>query len=48
MDITGKMTWIIITALSVFFVLKFLFPALGLILGLATAIFNFVGRSFPR
>lgn len=46
--VARKITWLIITAFSVFFVLKFLFPALGLILDLATGIFRYVGRTFAR
>ncbi len=46
--ITGKITWLIVTALSIFFLLKFVFPALGLVLDLATRIFGYVGRTLPR
>jgi len=48
MDITGKITWFITTSLVVFFVLKFLFPALELVLGFLTGFFHLIGTIFPK
>jgi hypothetical protein len=48
MDITGKLTWLIVTSLVVFFVVRFLFPAFGLLLDFLTGFFHFVGKVFPK
>jgi hypothetical protein len=45
MDITGRITWVVCTALFVFFVVKYLFPLTGAFIDFLVTFFSHVSKA---
>jgi hypothetical protein len=47
MDITGRLTGLVILALVVFFLIKYVFPLIGAVVTFLSTFLQHLGRCFP-
>ncbi|MBU0515261.1 MAG: hypothetical protein KJ621_10870 [Proteobacteria bacterium] len=47
MDLQARLIGLLLVAVVLFFLIKFLFPVIGALAGLLIGIFKFMGRSLP-